>query len=56
MLPQSFVSIGSEDGRTVCLDCIGNRYFKGFISHVAIYNLALTEEEIREDYEAQKPN
>jgi len=54
MLPQSFLCIGSEDGRTSCPDCIGNRHFKGSISNVAIYNRALTAAEIREDYEALK--
>jgi hypothetical protein len=55
MLPESFVSIGSEDGRKTCPECSGNRYFKGLISHVAIYNRALTAKEIHEDYEALKP-
>ena len=56
MLPQSFVSFGSEDGRTTCPDCANNRYFKGSISQVAIYNRALTAAEISEDYEASKAN
>lgn len=54
MLPASFVAIGSEDGRTTCPDCIGNRYFKGQISGVAIYKRALSPAEIHEDYEAEK--
>lgn len=54
MLPQSFVSFGSEDGRTTCPECANNRYFKGAISQVAIYNRALTAAEIREDYETGK--
>lgn len=54
MLPRSFVSIGSEDGRTTCPDCLGGRYFKGAVGNVAIYRRALSLEEIREDYEAQK--
>lgn len=56
MLPESFVAIGSEDGRTTCRDCIGQRYFQGCISQVAIYNRALTLSEIREDFEAGKPD
>ena len=54
MLPESFIAIGSEDGRTTCPDCIGQRYFQGGISQVAIYNRALTATEIREDYEMGK--
>jgi hypothetical protein len=54
MLPDSFVTIGSEDGRTTCPDCIGQRYFKGSIGNVAIYNRALTAPEISEDYAAGK--
>ncbi len=56
MLPDSFVAIGSEDGRSTCPDCIGQRYFKGLISDVAIYNRALSAAEIREDYEAGNSN
>jgi hypothetical protein len=52
MLPESFVAIGSEDGRTTSPESIGQRYFNGYISHVALYNRALTTAEIREDYEA----
>jgi hypothetical protein len=52
MLPDSFVAIGSEDGRTTCPDCVAQRYFKGQISDVAIYSRALSAVEIREDYEA----
>ena len=54
MLPASFVALGSEDGRTTCPDCAGNRYFKGQISEVAIYKRALSPAEIHEDYEAEK--
>jgi hypothetical protein len=54
MLPDSFVTIGSEDGRTTCPDCISQRYFKGSIGNVAIYNRALTAPEISEDYAAGK--
>jgi hypothetical protein len=56
MLPSSFVTIGSEDGRTTCPDCVGSRYFKGQISGVAIYKRALSADEIREDYEAGNAN
>jgi hypothetical protein len=56
MLPESFVAIGSEDGRTTCSDCIGQRYFKGSIADVALYNRALSPAEIREDFEAGKAN
>jgi hypothetical protein len=56
MLPDSFVAIGSEDGRTTCPDCLGQRYFKGLISDVAIFNRALSPSEIREDYEAGNAN
>jgi hypothetical protein len=54
MLAQSFVCLGSEDGRTTCPDCVGTRHFKGSIGNVAIYKRALTGAEIREDYETQK--
>jgi hypothetical protein len=47
MLPKSFVAIGSEDGRTTGPECIGNRYFKGLIDEVAIFNRALTAAEIQ---------
>ena len=56
MLPDSFVAIGSEDGRTTAPDCIGQRYFKGLIGEVAIYDHALSGAEIREDYEAGNRN
>jgi hypothetical protein len=46
MLSDSFLSIGSEDGRTDCPNCIGRRYFIGLIDEVSIYNRALTPEEI----------
>jgi hypothetical protein len=54
MLPGSFVAIGSEDGRTTSPECIGQRYFKGCISHLAICKRALTAAEIQEDYGAGK--
>ena len=47
MLPNSFVAIGSEDGRTTCPGCVANRYFKGLIDDVAIFNRALSAEEIQ---------
>lgn len=47
MLPDSFVAIGSEDGRTTCPDCVANRYFKGSIDEVAVYNRALSASEIQ---------
>ena len=47
MLPNSFVAIGSEDGRTTGPECIGNRYFKGLIDEVSIFNRALSAEEIQ---------
>jgi hypothetical protein len=47
MLPDSFVAIGSEDGRTTCPYCVANRYFKGMIDEVAIFNRALSAPEIR---------
>jgi hypothetical protein len=56
MLPESFLAIGSEDGRTTCPDCVARRYFKGLIGDVAIYNRALSAAAIREDYEAGKTN
>ena len=56
MLPDSFVAIGSEDGRITAPDCIGQRYFKGLIGEVAIYDRALSAAEIREDYEAGNRN
>ncbi|MFO1487815.1 MAG: LamG-like jellyroll fold domain-containing protein [Verrucomicrobiota bacterium] len=52
MLANSFVSIGSEDGRTVCSPCIQNRYFNGLIDEPTIYNRALTASEIAAIYTA----
>jgi hypothetical protein len=46
MLPASFLTIGSEDGRMADTNCIGTRYFHGLIDEVAIYNRALTAGEI----------
>ena len=47
MLADSFMAIGSEDGRTACPDCVASRYFKGLIDEVAIYNRALSATEIQ---------
>ena len=47
MMPNSFVAIGSEDGRTTAPECIGKRYFKGLIDEVAIFNRALSAAEIQ---------
>lgn len=52
MLPNSFLSLGSEDGRTVCGNCAGKRYFKGLLDEVAIYNRALSAAEIAAIYNA----
>ena len=52
MLANSFVTIGSEDGRSVCGDCAGNRYFNGLIDEPSIYNRALTTNEILAIYQA----
>jgi len=43
MLPGSFLSIGSEDGRRCCG---GPRYFHGAIDEVAVYRRALTSAEV----------
>ena len=56
MLPESFIAIGSEDGRMTCPECGAQRYFKGLISDVAIYNRALSAAEIREDFAAGNAN
>ena len=52
MLASSFLSIGSEDGRTNCPNCVGTRYFKGLIDEVSIYKRALTDSEIQSIYYA----
>jgi hypothetical protein len=52
MLTNSFLTIGSEDGRTTCPFCIGNRYFKGQIDEVEVFNRALTAAEIAAIYGA----
>ena len=50
MLADSFFSIGSEDGRTVCSDCVSNRYFNGEIDEPTIYNRALSSNEVLSIY------
>ena len=53
MLANSFVAIGSADGRTVCSsECIGTRYFKGLIDEVDFFNRALSASEIAAIYNA----
>ena len=47
MLPNSFVAIGSEDGRTTAPNCIATRYFNGLIDEVKIFKRALTSSEIQ---------
>jgi hypothetical protein len=46
MVSTSFLSIGSEDGRTYNPSLAGTRYFNGLIDEVAIYNQALSADEI----------
>ena len=50
MLVNSFVAIGSDDGRTYC-GCTG-RYFWGLIDEASIYNRALSAGEIAAIYNA----
>jgi hypothetical protein len=50
MFPTSFLSLGSEDGRTECTNCPGTRYFRGMIDEVSIYNRALNASEIQSIY------
>jgi hypothetical protein len=52
MLPASFLSIGSEDGRTDCPNCINTRYFRGMIDEVSIYKRALSHDEVQSIYSA----
>jgi len=40
----SYLAVGSETGRTVCPGC--DRYFAGQIDEIAIYNRALSAEEV----------
>ena len=46
MLANSFLSLGGEDGRTICPGCISQRYFKGQIDEATIYNRALSAAEV----------
>jgi hypothetical protein len=46
MQKDNFVSLGSEEGRTLEPGITHNRYFKGLIDEVAIYNRALSAQEI----------
>ena len=50
MLTNSFVAIGSDDGRTYC-GCTG-RYFWGLLDEVSLYNRALSSNEIAAIYNA----
>ncbi len=56
MLPNSFLAIGSEDGRNTCPQCVANRYFKGLIDEVGLYNRALSADEIRQLFDAGNAN
>jgi hypothetical protein len=51
-LPESFLTIGAEDGRKTWREVLGPRYFKGLIDEVTIYNRALAAEEIKAIYDA----
>lgn len=51
---ESFVAIGSEDGRLSDPGCVGNRYFRGNIEDVGIFNRALSAREIASIYKAGK--
>ncbi len=50
MLSNSFLTIGSEDGRKDCEGCIGTRYFYGTIDEVMIFNRAITDNEVSDLY------
>jgi hypothetical protein len=52
MLANSFVTIGSEDGRENCPNCVNARYFDGLIDEATIYNRALSAAEIAAIYNA----
>jgi len=54
MLENSFLSFGSEDGRTTCNFCINTRYFNGLIDEIGIYNRALSAQEINDIYNCTK--
>lgn len=44
--PDSFLLIGSEDGRAHCDNCNGRHSFKGLIDEVSVYDRALSAQEI----------
>lgn len=46
MLPYSFLSFGSEDGRSYNVPATAGRYFRGTIDEVSFYNRALSPTEI----------
>jgi hypothetical protein len=52
MLANSFVAIGSSDGRTTCGTCFGVRRLKGMIDEVDYFNRALSAAEIAAIYAA----
>jgi hypothetical protein len=52
MFSSSFVTLGSEDGRTKSPSCIGTRYFSGLIDEVDVFNRALSASEIAAIYAA----
>jgi hypothetical protein len=52
MQANSFLSIGSEEGRSVCPSCVSSRYFNGLIDEVEIFNRALSQPEIQAIYDA----
>jgi hypothetical protein len=45
-----FLSIGSEDGRTECVNCPGTRRFTGDMDEIVVLNYAMTPEEIQVMY------
>ncbi len=52
MLPDSFISIGSEEGRFNCRECLRSRYFNGLLDEIKIYSRALTVDEIQADMDS----
>ncbi len=47
-----FLTIGSEDGHTLCPSCVGTRYFHGMIDDVQIFNRALSSAEVAAAFNA----